>query len=155
MTPAEVRALYAKIVAYDNRRPSEANLAAWTEQANDGRWTLQEALDAVREHHRTSRDFLMPVHVHDIIRAARRRPAQYVAQIDGPEPAAETTRDRIMAMVGRHFDMPRGMRRDRDDGRRPEVKAKPKSADHGRKLEQARAELERLREQQGSRERAR
>lgn len=152
MTPAEVRALYAKIVAYDNRRPSDANLAAWAEQAEAGHWTLQEALDAVREHHRGSREFLMPIHVHEIIRSNRRQPSPYVA-IEGPPPADETTRERVMAMVRGAFDMPGRMRRDRADKsqQRPRMlRAQPKSAEHAHRRQLAEAELQRVREQQAA-----
>lgn len=137
MNQQEIRALYAKVIAYDNRKPSEANITAWAEQAEVGRWSLQEALDAVTEHHRRSTDFLMPAHLHEIIRENRRQPALYVAQIEGPEPADESTRERIMTMVGRRFSMPVGRQR----------KPQPKSADHQRRREQAEAELAKLREE--------
>jgi hypothetical protein len=140
VTPDEVRLLYAKIIGYDNRKPSEANLHAWAEQADLGRWTLAEALAAVAEHHRTSTDYLMPAHLHALIRSARQhpQPIQQLRQLDAPAPADEHTRARIMAMIGETFALPRRVRR---AGRQPE----PRSADEADRLAQARAELDAIR----------
>ena len=60
------------IVAYDNREPTRAALAAWQESATRGRWTLDEALDALHEHYAVSTEFVMPGHITSRVRAARR-----------------------------------------------------------------------------------
>lgn len=71
MTDQEIRQLLAAIMAYDNRKPSDAALLAWGEVAARGRWTFQEALDAVHEHFTESTAFLMPAHITQRIKAAR------------------------------------------------------------------------------------
>jgi len=63
MTETEIRALLAAAVAYDNRRPSAANIAAWHEAANRARWTFHAALDAIHAHYAESTTFLMPGHI--------------------------------------------------------------------------------------------
>lgn len=70
MTEPEVRRLLAAAMAYDNRKPGEANIAAWTEAANRGRWTFDDALEAVHEHYARSSVFLMPAHITKAIRPA-------------------------------------------------------------------------------------
>lgn len=72
MTSAEVIDFLSATVAYDNRNPGQANIAAWTEAAARGRWTLDEALDALHEHYAASTEFLMPGHITARVRQARR-----------------------------------------------------------------------------------
>jgi hypothetical protein len=47
MNQDEVLDLLSVVTAYDNRTPTQAVVAAWTEVAQRGRWTYGEAVDAV------------------------------------------------------------------------------------------------------------
>ena len=72
MTEEEVRKLLAICVAYDNRRPSEANIAAWAEASRRAHWDFDAACDAIHQHYATSTDFLMPGHVTKTLEAQRK-----------------------------------------------------------------------------------
>jgi len=136
VTETEVRALLAAAVAYDNRRPSKANITAWEEAANRARWTFPAALDAIHQHYAESTAFLMPGHITARLDQQRDTswPTPYAA-LAAASPADETTRRRIMAMVGDRFTV--RVRRER--------KPAPHTAEHTRAREAARAELDRLR----------
>lgn len=86
MNEQQVRALYAAAVAYDNRRGSEANITAWTEQALRNRWTFPDALEAIHQHYASSTEFLMPAHITAIIADRRNAP-----------PTVDTTRAALPA----------------------------------------------------------
>lgn len=141
MTEHEIRALLAAAVAYDNRRPSNANIAAWLEAATRANWTFAEALDAIHDHNAENPEFLKPAHITQRIRATRGtgQPPAYRPELPTAAPADDSTRRRIMAMVGDRFSL--RMRRER----RPE----PQSAEHHEARERARAELDRLRKASG------
>lgn len=67
----QVRQLLAVIMAYDNRKPGDNSVRAWSEAARRARWTFDEALEAVHAHYATETAWLMPGHVTTRIRAAR------------------------------------------------------------------------------------
>jgi hypothetical protein len=124
VTEQEIRALLAAAVAYDNRRPANANVIAWEEAANRAGWTFDAALDAVHAHYAESAAWLMPGHITARLAAAKSDPswpAPYAA-LPAAQPADETTRRRIMAMIGDTF----GLRLARQ--RRP----RPNTRDHAR-----------------------
>jgi hypothetical protein len=98
MTDIEIRRLYALIVAYDNRKVSEANITAWTHQAIENRWTYNEASEAVHQHHRDSTEFLMPAHITANIRAARRVPPA-AADVLALAPADPAGQERVREIV--------------------------------------------------------
>lgn len=77
MNLLETGDVLAKIQVFDNRTVDQATLAAWQEVLA-GR-ELQECLDAVAEHHRTSTAWVMPGHITAILDAKRHRgiPPQY------------------------------------------------------------------------------
>lgn len=100
MTEQEIRALLAVAVAYDNRRPTAANITAWWEQAERCRWSFDEAREAIHIHHAESSDYLMPAHVTTIIRRQRQVPGRYVAQLAPAAPASPDRIGRIMAALG-------------------------------------------------------
>ncbi len=60
---------------YDSRKPSTTYVAAWSQAAMRGRWTLDEALDAVHAHYSECTEWIMPGHVTQRIRANRSHPA--------------------------------------------------------------------------------
>jgi len=138
VTENEVRALLAAAVAWDNRRPSAANIAAWCEAAKRGDWTFAEALDAIHAHNTENPDFLKPAHITQRIREQRATntgwPPPYAA-LPPAGPADDTTRRRIMAMVGNRFTV----------RARRERRPAPHTAEHTRAREAARAELDQLR----------
>lgn len=136
MTPDQVAALLVVAMAYDNRKPGDATVAAWTEAALRGRWTFETAVEAIHAHYATSTDFLMPGHITARIRQRYRQPAAFLA-LPPASPASQETRERVQAMVGERFSLPGDPR-----CRRPERK----SADHAAAVEAARAELDAVRE---------
>ncbi|MFC0546907.1 zinc finger domain-containing protein [Kutzneria chonburiensis] len=87
MRELEVRALLATCMAYDHRRPGDADLAAWTDAATRGRWTFAEANEAIRQHYATTAAWIMPGHVDARIRAGRQQPPR-VPELPPAAPAA-------------------------------------------------------------------
>lgn len=100
--------MLAIAMAYDNRKPGEANIAAWFTAADRGRWTYADAVEAVHDHYAKSPDFLMPAHVTAFVRAKMRQPApasEAVAHLEGARPASDETRQKAMEeMFGRYAD---------------------------------------------------
>lgn len=132
MTEDEVRALLAVAMAYDNRKPGEANIAAWLEAANRGRWTFDGALEAIHQHYATSTDFLMPAHVSAAFRAKARQPTPF-AELEASAPASKAHAERMSTLIRDTFAMPKAT----DD--------RARSVDEEEVREAARAELEALR----------
>lgn len=89
MTEAEVRQLLAVAMSYDNRKPGQANVAAWKEVADRARWNFDEALDALHQHYAESTDFLMPGHITQRIREKRRQPPPSNLIEAPPKPPAD------------------------------------------------------------------
>lgn len=107
MTEQEIKALLALAMSYDNRRPGEANTAAWVEAAARGRWTFDAAVEAIHAHYATSTQFLMPGHITAAVRARMRLPApasEAVAEIEAASPASEETRRKAMDVIRRFAD---------------------------------------------------
>lgn len=93
--------LLALAVSYDNRKPSEAHIAAWQEASVRGRWTYTEARDAILDHFANETAYLTPGHVTQRIKAARSSPPP-MRQLEGPKtiPAApERIREIISALA--------------------------------------------------------
>ena len=67
MTPAEAAALLTIAAAYDNRKPDEDQARAWALALDDA--SFEDCRDAIVQHYRTSREWLMPV---DVLNGARR-----------------------------------------------------------------------------------
>lgn len=122
MSEAQIRALYAVAVAYDNRKGSEANITAWLEQAERNRWTFDEAREAIHEHYATSTEFLMPAHITAIIRRERNHPPT----VDQPRqlpPAPPADPQRIRALIGELARQLRWSYQHQDDEQRAAVLA--------------------------------
>jgi hypothetical protein len=98
VTEQEIRKLLAVAMAYDNRKPGDMNVMAWTEAANRSRWSFEAALEAIHMHYAQSTEFLMPAHVTTLIRQAMRQPPRF-EELPAAEPASEETRARVMDMV--------------------------------------------------------
>lgn len=109
MNETQVRALLAIAVAYDNRRPSEANITAWWEAADRSRWDFDAAREAIHQHYAGSTDFLMPGHITAIIASRRGLPPKYVPrELDGPGPAADPRVKALIDQVARRLGWNRG-----------------------------------------------
>ena len=141
MNQAEVQALLAIAVAYDNRKPGEATIAAWMEAAERGRWSFPEAVDAIHEHYATSTAFLMPGHITAAIRVRMRQPVPF-AELEAAQPASKETVDRFSALIRDRFALPTRMRE------RKERRAQRRSAGDAEARERARRELDAIRERE-------
>lgn len=89
LSEREVKLVLAAAMAYDNRDPGQGNVAAWSEAARRGRWTLPEALEAVHQYYATETAWLMPGHVAQAIRTARQDAAMRAPQEPAPDPLGE------------------------------------------------------------------
>lgn len=116
MTEDEIRGLLAAAMAYDNRRPGDANVAAWMESARRERWTFADALEAIHAHYARSAQFVMPGHVTELIRQERRQPAPVAGLLEPASPASEETRAQMKAFIGEHFALPKEVRKMARDG---------------------------------------
>jgi hypothetical protein len=75
MNLGEAAAVLAKAAGYDNRTVGDANVMAWHEALGD--LDLADALQAIAIHHRTSTDYLMPVHIRRLVADIRRERYQH------------------------------------------------------------------------------
>lgn len=88
MTRDEIIQVLQAAGAYDNRRAAAATVASWTEAAHRGRWTLDEALEAVHAHYAERTDWLMPGHITERIKATRQDAAMR-EPIEQPDPVGQ------------------------------------------------------------------
>jgi hypothetical protein len=102
MDNQQVRQLLAVVIAYDNRKLADANILAWAEAARRGRWTLDEAVEAVHEHYARESVWLMPGHVTTTIRARRQDQAQREQAAWEIQATAEVRE--LVSGAGRHVD---------------------------------------------------
>jgi hypothetical protein len=93
VTDDEIKKLFAVAMAYDNRKPSTANMTAWWEQAERNKWTFDEAREAIHQHHTESSEYLMPVHITAIIRRKRQIPGRFMPELPAA-PKADDVRVR-------------------------------------------------------------
>ncbi|MCG3757384.1 hypothetical protein [Amycolatopsis sp. Poz14] len=107
LTDEQIRAVLAAAMGYDNRRPGDLNVAAWREASQVGRWTLGEAVEAVHQHYATQTDFLMPGHVTQRIKAARRTaPLPAERQLPTAPPAEPERVRAAVAEIGARLGWP-------------------------------------------------
>ncbi|MEJ9078830.1 hypothetical protein WKY82_10450 [Gordonia malaquae] len=102
--------LLTVIAAYDRRSIGEGDIAAWAESARRAGWRFDDAVNAVHDHFADSSRWLMPGHVTERIRLARRQPAPAadVLALDKPR-ASESGRRQAQAMfaeLARRSKMP-------------------------------------------------
>lgn len=102
------------IVAYDGRSPGEADVLAWGEAANRGRWTFEAALDAIHEHYTFKTDWIKPGHVTEHIRSRRTQPPRYEARaIEAPRRRSDPRHvGRLMAEVRAQLNSKKGKTND-------------------------------------------
>jgi hypothetical protein len=103
LTETEIRQLLAATMGYDNRRPGDLNVAAWIKASEVGRWTFDEALEAVHHHGANSTEFLVPAHVTQRIRAERQDRAMREA---APKPDPDGQRRMAALTAGAFHDVP-------------------------------------------------
>lgn len=84
MTPAETFNLLRTIAALDRRTVGEADALAWHATLRD--LPYADCRDAVVAHYRDSADWIMPAHVRQRVRAARR---ERLARTPVPDPPPE------------------------------------------------------------------
>lgn len=99
LTDREVRHLLAVTMSYDNRKPSDAAVLAWGEAASRGRWTFEEAVEAVHEHYVRSNEFLMPAHITALVRS-RRQDAAMREPVVAPDAVGQA---RVVGMLSGAF----------------------------------------------------
>lgn len=93
LTEVQVRALLATAMSYDNRKPpGQANVTAWCDAAERGRWTFEAALEAVKVHYAEDSAFLMPGHITARIRKERQALPPPVQRLAIEAPPAEPRR---------------------------------------------------------------
>lgn len=80
MTHDEIVELLQLAGTYDRRTIGKTDISAWGDAARRGRWTVQGAQDAVREHYARSAAFLMPGHVTELVKHRQSAPAAYEEQ---------------------------------------------------------------------------
>lgn len=71
LTRPEMVNLLTAASAYDNRQPNPAAVMAWGKASEIGRWTFDEALEALHAHYAETTDFVMPGHITARIRVER------------------------------------------------------------------------------------
>jgi hypothetical protein len=136
LTDDQIRALLTTAMSYDNRRPGQLNVAAWSEAAARAGWTFDAAVDAIHDHYARNTDFLMPGHITAKLAASTGQPPAYAA-LPGPPPASDEHRRRMRDVIGDAFAMPRTARNRRAWAAR--------NGEHDPARDAARAELERIR----------
>jgi hypothetical protein len=91
MTPKEVNELLARAAVVDRRRGevSKFEIEEWHAHAVAQRWTLLEAVAAMRAHYAASTEWLMPHHVNERIKADRRQPRRngHLPELEAAPPA--------------------------------------------------------------------
>lgn len=74
MNDDEILTLLEIAQAFDKRTIGEPDVIAWTDSAKRGRWTYDEAQEAIKEYYAkttTDRPWIMPSHVTNMVRANR------------------------------------------------------------------------------------
>lgn len=115
MNADEMAQVLAKAALFDRRTGGEAEIAAWLEVAGD--LDVQDALEAVGAHYRTSTDWLMPSILRERvyeIHAERRRlaaldRARRVEQLDerevGRTPETDARLEALRQMLAERYDI--------------------------------------------------
>jgi hypothetical protein len=117
MTRNQVVDLLTAISAYDNRKPNEGAILAWGTAAEMGRWTLPEALAAVKAHFFEETAYLMPAHVAKRIKDARQDKAlraETLAIESGPvHPEVQARVEKVVAELAAGMGWDRSSRKEK------------------------------------------
>lgn len=76
MKPSEATVLLTAIARTDQRTVAESTARSWADLMTEADVPLKDAIEAVRHHFGTSRDYLMPIHIIDHVREIRRERLQ-------------------------------------------------------------------------------
>lgn len=99
LTRDQVVSLLQVAQAYDNRNLGTANVHAWHDAADRGRWGFEEAVNAIKAHYAESSEYLLPAHVTARIRWKQQEPPR-AAEAIGELPAASPAQpERVRAYV--------------------------------------------------------
>ena len=159
MKPTEAAALLTICAAYDNRKPDPDAAKAWAMALDPYRF--EDCRDAIVQHYRTSREWIMPADVITAVKKTRTSRLEDVAPCPPPglDPddteAYKTWLAGVRKAIADGLDVPppeyaatrsigelRGVLREV-----PAIEAKPreKSAEHEARMARARAELDAIR----------
>jgi hypothetical protein len=73
LTRSQIIDLLSAAMSYDNRNVSDAHIYAWREASRRGRWSYEDALEALHDHYAESTQYVMPAHITERIRTMRRQ----------------------------------------------------------------------------------
>jgi len=105
MTPAEAAALLTVAAAFDNRKPDADQARAWA-MALDG-YRFEDCREAIVQHYRVSREWLMPVEVINAVKKLRN--GRVIAYGLLPDPPAHIDPDDTGAIQQWRIDLTRGI----------------------------------------------
>lgn len=114
ITNTEAIDLLTAASVYDSRKPNPDAVLAWMKASELGRWSFPEALNALHEHYATSRDYLMPAHITERIKARRAQPGR--PELPPGSPAGRARVDDAIAEVAKNLGWKRPP--DPDENRR-------------------------------------
>lgn len=92
---------------YDGRKPNPQAKIAWIEAARRGRWTFDDAVNAIHSHYAESREWIMPGDILARVRILRRERADAAEAERERSRAAHVDpagRERVLALVSRFAD---------------------------------------------------
>lgn len=166
MTPADTARVLALVQTYDNRKVDAIVVGAWHALLEP--LTFDDACAAVREHYTTRRDWLMPLDILDGVKSLRRRRLDNV-ELQVPDANPDDTAAYLQAVKDRNMRAADGLQpRDLPPLDRtfpsPPAQPRPLAITSGPartpvtdlpvvdpdRMAQARAELDELREREGS-----
>ena len=84
MNVKDATVLLGKCAAFDNRKPTQATVLAWSEALDD--MPVQDALNFVTQHYAASRDWIMPSDLNREWHQLRRLRQDAVPQAQRPQP---------------------------------------------------------------------
>lgn len=137
MTPAEAAALLTVAAAFDNRKPDADQARAWSLALNDLRF--EDCREAIVEHYRGSREWMMPVDVRTKVKKLR---SDRIAAYGPIQPPADIDPDDWAAIQRYELDTRRAIADGEITNPTPELEAGPLDREAAaERLKQIRAEL--------------
>ena len=105
LTHDEAVDLLSFIAAYDGRRPNATAVPSWVDASARGRWSFDEAVEAVQQHYAESTRMLMPGHITDLVRRKRQQPPppSELRQLDAATPSDPAHVASVIDQLARHL----------------------------------------------------